>query len=144
MASYQTGIAAEFYVLSALFRLGLDANLTLGNRKAVDIMAINQHDITITIDVKGLSGKTGWSIDNVKRVEQTHFLIFVCFLGKIENLQTIPEVYIVPSMVLAPLVYQAPGGRRLVLLSTLRREGRPYQDAWPLMTKLCSEDFTKV
>jgi hypothetical protein len=141
MANYQTGIAAEFYVLSALYRLGLDANLTLGNRKAVDILAINEHDVPITIDVKGLAGKTGWPVDNVKEGKKTHFLVFVCFLGTIEDLQSLPELYVVPSLELAPLIYQAPGGRRLIQLSTLRRAGSQYRNAWHLMVTLTAVGY---
>ena len=37
MTSYNTNLAAEFFVLSTLHRLGADAALTLGNKKAVDI-----------------------------------------------------------------------------------------------------------
>ena len=38
MSKYDTNLAAEFYVLSCLHRLGISANLTLGNRKGVDIV----------------------------------------------------------------------------------------------------------
>ncbi len=37
---YNTNLAAEFYVLSMLHRLGADANLTLGNKKSVDIAIV--------------------------------------------------------------------------------------------------------
>jgi len=36
MSKYNTNLAAEFYVLSMLHRLGAEATLTLANRKAVD------------------------------------------------------------------------------------------------------------
>jgi hypothetical protein len=39
-SAYNTNLAAEFYVLSVLHRLGFDANLTLGNKKSVDIAVI--------------------------------------------------------------------------------------------------------
>src|ERR1700677_610119 len=51
-------LAAEFYVLSVLHRLGVDANLTLGNKKSVDIAAVRAAGDAITIDVKGLAGTT--------------------------------------------------------------------------------------
>jgi hypothetical protein len=35
-----TNLASEFFVLSALHRLGLDAVLTLGNKKSVDIAVL--------------------------------------------------------------------------------------------------------
>ena len=34
MSAYDTNLAAEYYVLSCLHRLGLTANLPLGNKKA--------------------------------------------------------------------------------------------------------------
>jgi hypothetical protein len=53
---YNTNLAAEFYVLSVLHRLGVDVNLTLGNKKSVDISAVKAAEKAITIDVKGLAG----------------------------------------------------------------------------------------
>ncbi len=40
MTKYNTNLASEFYVLSMLHRLGADASLTLGNKKAVDIIVV--------------------------------------------------------------------------------------------------------
>ncbi len=74
---YNTNLAAEFFVLSALHRLGADATLTFGNKKSVDIAVVKGAGETITIDVKGLAGTTSWPIDNVKEVKKCHFLVFV-------------------------------------------------------------------
>ncbi|MDH5821547.1 hypothetical protein QFW77_00870 [Luteimonas sp. RD2P54] len=59
MSGYNTNLAAEFYVLSTFYRLGTDANLTLGNKKSVDIVVIRGAGDSLTIDVKGLAGTTG-------------------------------------------------------------------------------------
>ena len=142
MAHYNTNLAAEFYVLSALYRLGIEANLTLGNRKAVDIYALNESGTPFTIDVKGLAGKTSWPIDNVRKTAPNHFLVFVCFLGTIEDVQTQPEVFVVPSLELEPLVYTAPGGRRLVQLRTLQKLSQTYENKWVLMRELGEEGVT--
>ena len=37
-----TGMVSEFYVLSVLLRCGINANLTLGNQKKVDIIVNNK------------------------------------------------------------------------------------------------------
>jgi hypothetical protein len=37
MAAYNTNLAAEFHVLSVLYRLGAEANLTLGNNQALNL-----------------------------------------------------------------------------------------------------------
>ncbi len=52
---YNTNLAAEFHVLSVLHRLGVDATLTLGNKKSVDIAVIKGAGRSITVDVKGPS-----------------------------------------------------------------------------------------
>ncbi len=134
MTTYNTNLAAEFYALSMLYRLGFDANLTLGNKKAVDIVVARNSGDVVTVDVKGLAGTTSWPVDNVKKIARNHFLIFVSFLGKMNNHAVQPEVYIVPSKSLSPLVYHSPNGRRHVLqLSRMRKDGREFRDAWPLL-----------
>ena len=98
MSTYNSNLAGEFYVLSMLHRLGADATLTLGNKKAVDIVVVRAAGKTVTVDVKALAGKTSWPVDNFRGEKKGHFLALVCFLGKIEDLAVVPEIYIVPSM----------------------------------------------
>jgi len=57
-AKYNTNLAAEFHVLLALHRLGADATLTVGNKKSVDIAVVQATGRSLTVDVKGLAGKT--------------------------------------------------------------------------------------
>lgn len=51
MTTYNTNLAAEFYVLSMLYRLGADAALTLGNKKAVDIIVANENKTITTLKI---------------------------------------------------------------------------------------------
>ena len=132
---YDTNLAAEFYALSMLHRLGFDATLTLGNKKAVDIVVVPRTGRPVTIDVKGLAGMTGWPVDNLRPGQHRHLVVFVCFLNRIEDPQAIPEVYVVPSKRVRGLTYKAPGGRRLVRLSKLRDKGYQYRDAWQLLRR---------
>jgi len=134
MSKYNTNLASEFYVLSMLHRVGCDASLTLGNKKSVDIVVVRGPDDVITVDVKGLAGRTSWPVDNVKKVAANHFFVFVCYLGKIGDPSVVPEVYVVPSGQLAPLVYHAPGsGRQVLQLSRMRKDGADFKDAWHLL-----------
>jgi hypothetical protein len=134
MRGYNTNLAAEFYVLSMLHRLGLDATLTLGNKKSVDIVVVQKSGEVVTIDVKGLAGTTGWPVDNVKKTDKCHFIVFVTFLNKIANHTVLPEVYLVPSKKLAQFVYHSPNGKRkIVQLSRMRKDGKKFQDAWELL-----------
>ena len=136
MTKYNTNLASEFYVLSVLYRMGHNASLTLGNKKSVDIIVIPGKGEPITIDVKGLAGKTSWPVDNVdfEKVDKNHFLIFVSYLDKITDPLVLPEVYIVPLNKLKPFVYISPKKDRKVLpLSRLRKDGSQYKDAWHLL-----------
>ena len=117
-----------------LHRFGCNASLTLGNKKSVDIVVVRESGDVVTIDVKGLAGKTSWPVDNVKKVAKDHFLVFVSFLGKISDHTISPEVYVVPSQQLAPLVYHSPKKTRQVLqLSRMRKDGTEFKDAWNLI-----------
>lgn len=132
---YNTNLAAEFYVLSALHRLGSQANLTLGNKKAVDIVVVHDAGDAVTVDVKGVAGTTNWPVDNVKEGRKNHFLVFVCFLDKMQDLTAVPEIYILPSDRLREFTYCAPGGRRVVRRSTLRNRdhAKEFRDPWHLI-----------
>ena len=129
-SKYNTNLAAEFHVLSMLHRLGADANLTLGNKKSVDIAIVRGQGDATTVDVKGLAGKTSWPVDNIGKGKPNHYIVLVCFLEKIADPTLLPEVYIVPSLDLEPLIYHAPGGRKVITLTKTRKEGARYRDAW--------------
>lgn len=130
---YNTNLASEFHVLSILHRLGLEAMLTLGNKKSVDIVVLHDNARVLSVDVKGLAGKSGWPIDNCRGARADHFLAFVCYAGRISDPVFAPEVWIVPSMHLDSLTYKAPGGRRVVQRGTLRSRGAAYLNAWGLL-----------
>jgi hypothetical protein len=130
---YNTNLAAEFYVLSVLHRLGKDANLTLGNKKSVDIAIVRDAGEAYTIDVKGLAGKTGWPIDNLRAGMKGHFIVFVSFLGKIADPAVAPEVYVVPSVEMEVLAYEAPGGRKLLQYTMMKDNAHRFKDRWDLL-----------
>ncbi len=90
MSGYNTNLASEFYALSILHRLGIDATLTLGNKKSKNRSISQSFEMrdagdTLTVDVKGLAGATGWPVDNFHE-KAKHFLVLVCFLNKIDDL----------------------------------------------------------
>jgi hypothetical protein len=129
MKGYNTNLAAEFHVLSVLHRLGAEANLTLGNKKSVDVAIVRGAGDAITVDVKGLAGKTGWPVDNF-RERKGHFVILLSFLDKIDDPGVVPEVYIVPSQDIPSLIYHAPSGRKVIPLGRMRKEGKRFLEAW--------------
>jgi hypothetical protein len=132
-AKYNTNLASEFYVLSALHRLGMQAMLTLGNKKSVDIVVVREEGDAVTVDVKGVAKKDPWPVDNVHESSERHFLVFVCFGGRIAEVDAAPEVWIGPSSELDSLIYKAPGGRRVVQHGWLKRDGERFKGAWHLL-----------
>jgi hypothetical protein len=119
-----------------LHRLGAEANLTLGNKKSVDSVVVRDAGDAATVDVKGLAGKTCWPVDNLKAGKPNHFIVFVCFLGKIRDVTVVPEAYVVPSERVAEFTYTSPGQaqRRVVNLRVMRKENaKHFREAWHLI-----------
>src|SRR3990172_7500083 len=65
MTRYNTNLASEYYVLACLHRLGATANLTLGNKKGVDIVVVRDAGDAVTVEVKGVADKYEWPADNL-------------------------------------------------------------------------------
>ncbi len=130
MTKYNTNLASEFYVLSMLHRLSADAALTLGNKKAVDIIVANEDGTTTTIDVKGLEKRYDWPFDDVKLVDKAnHFYVLVCFDGKITDPCSSPAVWIIPALELSQFIrkYRT---RTVVSRAYVIAKGQKYFQAW--------------
>ena len=131
---YNTNLAAEYYVLSMLYRKGFNAYLTLGNKKSVDILIEKDDGTIITVDVKGLAGKTCWPMDNFKKKNKRHFIVLVSFLNQIQNHEIMPECWIVPSAKVEKLFYINPKGNRQVIdRHTIIKKGGQYKNNWNLL-----------
>lgn len=132
-SKYNTNLASEYYVLSVLYRKGLNAYLTLGNKKSVDIIVEFGTHIA-TIDVKGIAGTTLWPMDNFKGKRQHHFVILVSFLNKISDADVLPEVYVLPSADVRGLLYHNPKGTRCgIQRSKIKAHSSLYRDRWDLI-----------
>jgi hypothetical protein len=95
--TFDTGVAAEYFVLSQIYRLGLEAYISQGNKKAIDIRVIQENGNPISVDVKAVRGYSSLVVNNVK-AKENHFIVFVIYNNKFENVLTQPDVYIVPSL----------------------------------------------
>jgi len=143
MKKYNTNLASEYYVLSMLYRKGIEAYLTVGNKKSVDIIIQNQNRV-FTVDVKGIRGTTLFPLDSFQASEgnPNHLFVFVSFLKKITDHKTIPECYIVPVCEIESLLYHNPkGNRKGVTLSTLRKNKYLYKNRWEFLYGF-SDSFT--
>lgn len=134
-SGYNTNLASEFHVISLLHRLGLDASLTLGNKKAVDIMVARRAGDAVTIDVKAVAGKMDWLMGNVPESPRAnHFVVLLTYDGKFEDLQSVPRAWVFPHAVLLPLVKSAkqPSTMKYVSRSEITKLSR-FENAWPLI-----------
>lgn len=131
MEKYNTNLAAEFWVLSMLHRLGADAALSIGNKKAVDIVITGDGAGLKTVDVKGLQKHYDWPADNIRETgPDNHFYVFLTFDGKIEDPDHAPSVWIVPANEVKRFVkhYKT---RKVVSRTALVRDGTQYyRQAW--------------
>jgi len=133
MTTYNTNLAAEFYVLSMLHRLGADAALTLGNKKAVDIIVANESGTVTTIDVKGLAKRYDWPADNIHQLQGTHhFYVLVSFEGKITDPLSPPSAWVIPATELAQFIREYKT-RIVVSRADVRAKGQHYLHAWSLI-----------
>jgi hypothetical protein len=72
-----TGLAGELFVAAELLKRGLQTSVTLGNAKAIDLLAFNPTTgRTFTIQVKALRKRTFFPISHA-RIEAQHVYIFV-------------------------------------------------------------------
>ena len=86
MSGYDTNLAAEYHVLSCLHRRGLTANLTLGNKKGVDVVVVREAGDAVTVEVKGVAKKYDWPANNlVTQKPDQHFVALVSFEGRIDE-----------------------------------------------------------
>ena len=125
-----TGMVSEFYVLSVLLRCGINANLTLGNQKKVDII-VNNKGVAMTIDVKGLKSSGDFIIGNYSesKDDKNHFYIFVYYCD-FENVKENPELYVVPATEIPAIVKERDKNVNNVSLKVLREKySKEFSDA---------------
>jgi hypothetical protein len=94
--SFDTGVAAEYFILSRLYRQGIEAYVSQGNKKSVDIRVIQPDGTAVLLDVKAVRGYSSLVVNNVRPIAG-HFIVFVIYNGKFEDVTTFPEVFIAPS-----------------------------------------------
>ena len=130
---YNTNLAAEFFVLATLHRLGRDAFLTLGNKKGVDIVILTTSRTAISLEVKGVADKYDWPANNIHIFDKLHQLYaLVCFEGKIKEPTAMPNVWIVPSTRLQPFVRRYKD-RVVISRAAMLKGGKEFLSAWQMI-----------
>lgn len=88
-------MAAKFFVLSVLHRLGLEATLTFSQNDNVDITIVQESGRALTVDVKTLSGSKEWHVAPF-RARDHHYVVFVWYPTTTDP-SVLPTAYIVAS-----------------------------------------------
>lgn len=81
IARNSTGLSGEYFVAGELLRRGFNVAITMGNAKAIDLIA-ERRGKTFPIQVKSIYKKknVGWPILKSK-VKRNHFYVFVNLNG---------------------------------------------------------------
>jgi len=121
--SYNTGIASEYYILAQLYRLGYEAYVSLGNKKSIDIRIVKDEK-TVTLDVKAVQGYSSLIVNNLT-YKASHFVAFVIYNNKFEDLKFVPEVYIMSSLDVKTIEKSFKDQKRV-----FKGELQPFKDNW--------------
>ena len=120
--------------MEALYRLGYQPALTMGNAKKLDILSAVSDYRTIKISVKAVRGGGKWPVGNVDWSEEKNTFFAFLYYPDFSNVTTRPEVFIVPVWEVQKLkeswfdsfaVYFSNQERRIRL--------EPFRDAWHLL-----------
>jgi hypothetical protein len=101
-------MASEFYVLSALYRLGLEPMLTLGNKKGVDVYLPRESGGMLSVEVKAVAKKMDWMFGSSEfEHAPSKWVVLLCFNGAIGDLKAVPDAWVVPSAIVAGMIKTA-------------------------------------
>lgn len=94
IARNSTGLSGEYFVAGELLRRGFNVAITMGNAKAIDLIA-EKNGKTFPMQVKSIYKKknVGWPILKSK-IKQKHFYVFVNLNG---DKLTHPDFFICTS-----------------------------------------------
>lgn len=129
-----TNLASEFYVASQLFRLGYVVTVTLGHTKEIDLIVAHPDGRTITIDVKGLKTTTNWPL-HPKLETKEHFYVLLSYRDKFGDLNTQPDVFVIPSPEVVKLLHRWSGKPNVTCVEYRDVKNSRYRNAWNLLFK---------
>lgn len=122
-------LAAKFFVLSVLHRMGVEATVTFSQSDNVDITVVHESGRVLTVDVKTLTGPNEWVVGPFRAIDH-HYVVFVWYppSGKPS---AEPKTYVVASERLHRFLARKPV--RSLSMDVLAKE-LAAQDAWQELT----------
>lgn len=101
----RTNMASEFFTLSALYRLGLEPLLTLGNKKGVDIYLPQDGAEMISVEVKAVAKRMDWMFgDTPFAPSPRKWVVLLCYNAAFDELAKTPDSWVVPSALVAKML----------------------------------------
>ncbi len=92
-----TGMAGEFFVMEKLFRLGVQACLTLGNAKAIDILAVSEENEFLKVEVKSNRGGGKWGVGTHDYSSEDRMVFVFLYYEDFDILENQPEVWVMKA-----------------------------------------------
>lgn len=133
--SYNTNLASEYLIMSLLSRVGVDAYLSLGNKKGVDIVITSPNGGYVILEVKGVNENMDWLISSsgIFPSSDNLFYALVGFESKIEDVTHPAKFYIIPSNIISHDNYfKIAGDGKTVYIShkTIRENFEEYKNTF--------------
>jgi len=116
--AYNTNLASEYLMMSLLNRAGIEAYLSLGNKKGVDILVMTNKGSHLKIEVKGVNLKTNdWLLNNKGKFvhNQNIFYALISFESEIEILTSKVKFWVIPSFELNEIYKLSNNGKTVYL-----------------------------
>lgn len=128
-------MGSEFFVLSALYRLGLDANLTLGNKKGVDVVVACGPGRAFTVEVKAVAGKNDWLVGALGSTpREHHYVVLVSYEGTFEDPRERPAVWVFAHDEILPFIQSSKTGTaRYISRKRVRETAGEMKDRWGVL-----------
>jgi len=124
-----SGLSGEYFVAAELYRRGFSVGMTIGNAKAIDILA-EKEGKTHIIQVKSIINRksSGWPIWK-KSVKRNVVYIFVNLNTKVDMEYNSPDYYICKHSEVTPKIKEYKT-RAILDIGSLKKESSKFLDRW--------------
>jgi len=129
---HATGMAAEFFVMSQLFRLKHAPALTLGNAKSIDILVRSESGKHYDVSVKAVRGGGKWGVSSEDESNAQNRIYVFLLYKNFEDITTSPIAYVIPATEVEPMKSGWHQGWALYYSSKANRPKNleDYREAW--------------
>ncbi len=132
-----TGMAGEFFVMEKLFRLGVQASLTLGNAKAIDILAVSEENQFLKVEVKSNRGGGKWGIGTHDYSEEDRMVFVFLRYNSFKAVEIPPEIWVMKAREVDRLKKPWLNGNYAIYLYKNDRDIMDqYRDNWDTILEL--------